>query len=244
MKKKFRGSPIVYVLCACLLVSVPAFSTINIAAIQMDIEAATWYSSNQFQLKNIFNDTVIDIDMGDIRSAGSVEYDYAFEGTVEITPSDERWPLGTSQGQPIMGVFDNEGSAGASTITVTAARVWGVADPGTDILTDVVLLTAQMVNADGYWFLNELTAPNNYQGTTGYAITGGELFNGSVMRMDDFTGYFAFPGSTPVTNFGVDMSSASPAIDLIDSDAVPEPTTILLLGLGSICFMRKKINRT
>ena len=179
------------------------------------------------------------IDTGDIRSAGSVEYDYAFEGTVEITPCDELWPLGVSQGSQITGVFDNTGSAGVSTITVTATSVWDVAT-NTPILNNVVLLTAQMVNADGYWYLSELSTPNNYQGTTEYQITGGALFNGSVMRMDDSVGYFAFPGSTPVSNFGVDMSSAAPAIDLIDSDAIPEPATMFLLGLGAICFMRKK----
>jgi hypothetical protein len=228
------------VLVAFLAVSLPAFSTINIAAIQMDIESATWYSSNEFQLENLFNETVMLIDTGDIRAAGSVEYEYAFEGSVEITPSDELWPLGEPQGSVLTGVFSDSGSAGASTITVTATRVWAIDAPEVDILTNVVLITAQMANPENYWFVNESsTGVNNYQGTTSYQITGGELFNGSVMRLDDFAGYYSFPGSTPVTNFGPDMSSSAPAIDLIDSDAVPEPATLLLLGLGGL-LMRKK----
>jgi hypothetical protein len=105
----------------------------------------------------------------------------------------------------------------------------------------VVLLTAVMDDEDGFWLVSETgDYENHFYGYTHYAITGGELKDGSLLRMLDFRAVWDFDACSPtnISRFDQNLYSGMPSLELIPE--IPEPATVLLLALGGLLYRRGK----
>ena len=198
-----------------------------------------------FALSNITGGSEVTIDIGSLHIAGG-GWDYSFVGKIIVTASDLYWK--NSSGQ-IADAWFTDSSATmtviATTLTdnLTSTEIFNpTTNPG-----GVVLLTALMNDADGYWEVKETAVENptygddHFIGNTHYAMTGGELQTGSLLRMLDFRAIWDFDSCSPsnISRFNQDIYSGTPSLEMIP-DGIPEPATLLLVALGSLLCGRKK----
>ncbi|HOT73725.1 MAG TPA: PEP-CTERM sorting domain-containing protein [Anaerohalosphaeraceae bacterium] len=197
-------------------------------------------AAQQFRLFTAAGGSEVTIDIGSLHIAGG-GWDYSFAGKIIITPSDLYYK--NSSGQRASAYFTNSDA----TLTIVASTLTDkqtaeeIVNPTTNP-EGVVLLTAVMNDEDGFWMVSETgNYDNHFYGYTHYAITGGELKEGSLLRMLDFRAVWDFDACLPtnISRFDQDLYSGMPSLELIAE--IPEPATMLMLGLSSMLVfaMRK-----
>jgi len=235
MKKKMKC--LAFLLCAILIVSSSSYGVITVTSIQMDPAEIQFFNYDSVQSQFVVKDaltgsTSIDVQQGDLSTNDGA---YKFDGQLIITPSDMTISAGDAA------AFSNTAGATVSTITIVADVVWkegGIADV---FGSTVTLLEADMVApASPGWILSERTSNAElYTGQTDYVMTGGVLFNGGVMLMTDFTLGYGLNGVSPINQeFSQSMTSMDPEIKL--QAPIPEPATLLMLGMGGLLALRMK----
>lgn len=229
-----------------ILSSVACAGLKYVDSIDLDVGECYFFdnAAQQFELSTITGGSEVAIDVGNIHIAGG-GWDYSFEGSIVVTASDLFYK--NSTGQTAEAWFTNGSSMGTATVTIVATTL-------TDKLTNtqifnpttnpggVVLLTALMNDADGYWQVKEYGDYEDwFYGNTHYAIDSGELVNGSLLRMLDFRAVWDLGSCSPynISRFNQDIYSGTPSLELIP-DGIPEPATLLLLALGGALCRRKK----
>lgn len=229
-----------------LFISLLCISSIATAGLKyvdsVDLDVGECYffdnAAQQFELSTITGGSEVTVDIGSLHIDGG-GWDYSFVGKIIVTASDLYWK--NSSGQVADAWFTNS----SATMTVIATTL-------TDNLTSteifnpttnpegVVLLTALMNDADGYWEVKETgDYTNHFYGDTHYAITGGELTTGSLLRMSDFRAVWDFESCSPanISRFNQDIYSGTPSLELMPD--VPEPATFLLLAAGGLLCRKR-----
>lgn len=216
-----------------------------VEAIDLDISEFYFYNNTtkQFVLSNSSGGSEVPIDVGNIAILGG-GWDYTFVGKIVVTASD--LTLDMSSNGTAMGIFSNGSSAGTATMTIIATTLTDKTS-GIDIISPtthpggVVLLTASMNSEDDEWYVWETGKYTDaFVGDTHYEITGGELKDGSWLRMSDFRAVWALGACGPanITAFNKNLYSSLPSLEIIPD--VPEPATVLLLAAGGLAVLRRK----
>jgi hypothetical protein len=226
----------------------PTFALLYVDSVDLDLGECYFFDNDttpkQFVLSTIMGESEVPVDVGSLHIYGG-GWDYTFEGKIVVTPSDLFYDA--SSGGKADGWFTNGSTAGTAMMSIVATTLTEkststeIINPTTDP-DGVVLLTALMNDDDGYWNLWETgTYEDSFIGDTQYAIQTGELVDGSLLRMLDFRARWDLGECSPenITAFNKDLYSGVPSLQLIPHD-VPEPATMLLLGLGGLILRRKK----
>jgi len=196
-------------------------------------------AAQQFRLFTAAGSSEVTVDVGSLHVAGG-GWDYSFTGKIIITPSDLYYK--NSSGQRASAFFTNSDA----TMTIVASTLTDkqtaeqIVNPTTNP-EGVVLLTAVMNDEDGFWLVSETgDYDNHFYGYTHYAITGGELKDGSLLRMLDFRAVWDFDACSPanISRFDRDLYSGMPSLEMIAE--IPEPATVLLLAVGGLLYRRGK----
>jgi len=207
-------------------------------AVDLDLGECYFFdnAAQQFRLFTAAGGSEVTIDIGSLHVSGG-GWDYSFTVKIIITPSDLY--IENSSGQKASAYFTNSGA----TLTVVASTLTNkqtaeqIVNPTTNP-EGVVLLTAVMNDEDGFWLVSETgDYDNHFYGYTHYAITGGELKDGSLLRMLDFRAVWDFDACSPanISRFDRDLYSGMPSLEMIAE--IPEPATMLMLGLGSMLVL-------
>ena len=210
-------------------------------AVDLDLGECYFFdnAAQQFQLFTTAGSSEVTIDIGSLHIAGG-GWDYSFAGKIIITPSDLYYK--NSSGQRASAYFTNSDA----TLTIVASTLTDkqtaeeIVNPTTNP-EGVVLLTAVMNDEEGVWLVSETgDYDNHFYGYTHYAITGGELKDGSLLRMLDFRAVWDFDACLPanISRFDRDLYSGMPSLEMIAE--IPEPATILLLAVGGLLYRRGK----
>ncbi len=230
-----------FVLVCMSIVTLPSFALLYVDSVDLDVGECYFFdnASQQFGLSNTTGGSEVTVDIGSFHVAGG-GWDYSFTGTIVVTESDLIYK--NPSGAQAQAIFTNS----SATMTIIATTLTENAT-STEIINPttnpggVVLLTAAMNDDDNMWLVTETGAyEDHFLGDTHYEITGGELVNGSLLRMLDFRAVWDFNTCSPynISGFNQDIYSGTPSLEMIP-DGIPEPATLLLLGLGGF-FIRKK----
>ncbi|MCK4885978.1 MAG: PEP-CTERM sorting domain-containing protein [Planctomycetes bacterium] len=181
---------------------------------------------------------------GIFRLKGESQYNYEIRGgSVELTPSE----LLDDQSYPgIPFVNDNVAQgyfASGATFTITGS-IWRVIDGVEEQIFANGLLLEATVNTNFYsfeeeFFPNDLFAQLDLRNITGELVTG--TMKLELHAVADITLKFCTQYDSPgmqVENFGGDMSYLQGSI--IQFYSAPEPTTVILLGFGTLLSTWRK----
>jgi hypothetical protein len=215
-------------------------------SVDLDIGECYFFNNaaQQFALSTPTGGSVVAVDAGSLHISGG-GWDYSFSGSIVVTPSSLFFK--NSSGQKAQAIFTNTSPAGTATMSIVATTLIDLTtstvifDPTTNP-GGVVMLTATMNDSDSRWLVSESgDYTDHFFGDTHYAITGGDLMTGSLLRMLDFRAVWDFDACSPynISRFNQDIYSGTPSVELIP-DAVPEPATLLLIAAGGLLCGRKK----
>lgn len=229
----------------CLVISSSAFGTLYIQNGQLWPYYVDWYhgDSNYFQTNFMdSSDPAILIDgTFDVTGDQTPEYELKID-----TGANYFGYLASSQIAMVNDVTPNGGRAKGYFSTTGSITVSGelirISDGNT--VANGTLFTAEISSST--WFLEEQATPvDSVRGSLEFTVTGGLLsdpdLNDDDLVLLDFICTFTFPDCDPsITDFE-DFSgtyfSQSPTVQM---GALPEPTTVLLLGLGGLALARRR----
>jgi len=212
---------------------------VNVQEISVSFPVAYYYQGSVGTTPGYFHITGASTIVGNIQTVGASGYDYGLSATVNVDNCD--LVTDNSSGGWAEGEF-----AGGATISLVG-DLWDVDDPGTLLVDDGVILQAQMVLTSAEtWTLKEVGDPRDVDGTVYFAPNDGglnsgiDLGNGDSLVIGNFRADFGFPNTMPVdpTSFGTISYFAMAST--LQMTAVPEPSTVLLLSIGALGFLRKR----
>ena len=237
------------VLCWVVLLCVSAFVSPSLAALyidhmSLDVGESYFYDyidggTSQFVLSTTIGGSAVTLDQGDINIFGSaLDHEYGFTGTITVTASDQ--VTSGVQGTQPYAIFSSVG-----TLTLYATELWEKSS-GDTIFADTVLLEAQIVAlptaaVPNSWYLMEVANdPDKYNSfDLAYQVTGGAVYDGDIFKLLDFGAAWTLPSTKPEnSSFDADLHLENPKMDIFAE--VPEPATLMLLGLGGLLLRRKK----
>ena len=172
-------------------------------------------------------------------NSSNTEY-WMFGGTFSIEPVSLVDDLTVENGGRAKGVF-----AAGATLTISGELY---RDSDFEVVADGDLIVADIMYE---WELEELVSPpapaNTVRGHVLFNITGGALSNGSLnldnLLLNDFWLNYTFELSSPaVTDFITTTATYTCSTPKVQMGPIPEPTTILLMGLGTLAILRKRRN--
>lgn len=230
MRKSTIYKNCVYVLLCALAVftSTAQSGIVSVENIAFNLPVVVWYQNPNF--------TINATGAGTIQMWGGTAYSYSINNAnVTITPCALQHD-GTTGGQ-VIGDFN-----GGATMTVSG----DLYKSGTLLATGQLLVGEMDVSASETWQLAETSSSSNQisNGSTDFTLTGGLLQGGiadgsDTLRIGDMALKLQFNGQT-MTNFAsTPMAMATSPIFQIAAVEVPEPMTLVLLGLGSLLLRRK-----
>jgi hypothetical protein len=218
-------------------------SAVLIDDIQGQLETANWYSgaTDQFQVTDLAGSGPASINTFAFSTTNSASTEYwLFGGTLSIQPSLLVTDLTATNGGLAKGVF-----AAGATMTISGELY---RDSDFSVAASGDLIVASIA---GQWTLEEMAAPpypsNTVRGQVLFNITGGLLSSGALnpdgIVMNDFFLNFTFGRSTPsVTDFATTAATYACASPDLQFTPVPEPASILLIGIGAASILRRRRN--
>jgi hypothetical protein len=233
-------------ICVCLILCVATTNlgaaTVYVDDIQISLVQGRWYHGDvsygqddrYFQPADLSgqNPDVMILGEALLSTVNSTEYEYRFNGTfhLDICSLDEDM----SENGVAEGLFE-----GAAVLTIIG-DLWHKDTPENKIVNNGTILVALM--ASELWTLKEVSPPmtNTVRGGPSFSPTGGALYDGAgpeELTLVDFEAGFQFQFCTPsVTSFS--STSYSSLIPSVQITAIPEPVSVLLLGIGGLTVFR------
>jgi hypothetical protein len=208
--------------------------------IQGTLGQTQWYfgSTDTFQPKSM-GGYPAEVDILEFSTVNSTGTEYVlFDGSFSITPSALIADQTATNGGRAKGIF-----ASGATLTISGDLY---RNDFSDVVASGDLIVAQIMTS---WQLEEMVVnpypENTVRGHAYFNVTGGALANGTSnldgLVLDDFSLNFTFEFSTPVvTDFATTAATYSCNTPKVQFGPVPEPTSIMLLGLGTLAIFRKR----
>jgi hypothetical protein len=231
----------VIIFCVMVVVTPASFASI-IENIQGSLLSTNWYSGNGDYFKPTYvngGDAQMGI-VGFSTQGQEVPDYYLYGGTFAMGESAMIQDKTSQNGGLALGVFQ----AGA-TLTITGDLYQDFGNY--DLAASGALITAEVMTQ---WSLEEQPFPapsSTVRGQVFFHITGGALSNPSLnydgLTMGDFYIQFTFERSNPtVSDFSNALGNATYncSTPLIQMGTIPEPATIVLLGIGGLALLRRK----
>jgi len=239
--KRARYFGVAVVFTSLLIVANGAFGTV-IQDIQGTLQNTEWYYGAGDYFKPNYNNGGLDdaqIDMFSVTIQGqSTASYYMYYGDFIMSPSSLVADL--SAGGMADGVF-----AAGATLTINSDLYRDFDDYGIAASGDLII-----ANVMYEWELQEQGSPypnNTVRGHASFDITGGALsdplLNSDGLVLNDFSLNFTFENTSPtVTDFTTLLGDAiytcsGPKVQI---GALPEPATMLLLGIGGLAILRRR----